>query len=338
MLAQAIVLPFRRRTDRGPVWPHRPVARASGLSRRLPLRVHGHLMLAVGTCPDDVILDLIHLAGGRGARAVVVPAAAYASAPAGERYRRYLQRFGMQRTETVDISSRERAQDPQMAALLAGSDLLVVGGGSPDLLLGVLGGTAAAAGLQAALVRGAALVLFGPTAEAAGEWYLPAGGGSAAAAASSPPTAYGAPWTAHAALPVRQPEAVPPALLRPGLGLLPGTLVAAAPIVDGRVALVFAAALTSGVQALLLDERSALLVRPGWRAEVRAGTVLAVGGANPGRRTEPRARAVEGGSPLGGVYTRVAPTGWQLDLAAHLVLPPGGGAVVRAGSPLEPGL
>ncbi len=260
-------------------------------------------------------MELVHLAGGRGARAVVLPAASYDFASAGERYRRYLQRFGMTHTETADVSTRPRAEAAATATRLSAADLLVIGGGSPDLLLAVMGGTAVESALQAALARGAVVALFGPASEAAGEWCLPPAEGTEAQAGAAAP----APPAGAARTPHPTPAGAP---LRQGLGLLPGTFVATAPVVGGRLAQVFAAALTSGVQALVLDERSALAVRPGWRGEVRAGTVLALGGVD--------ARPLDAPAPLGGAFTRVAPAGWQLDLAARLVLPPGEGADARS--------
>ncbi len=300
MLSQAIVLPFRSQGRAGRRAAAKTVAMAAGPARTLAMNVRGSLFLASGSVADDVLVDLIHRAGGRRSRAVVLPAASYSIAGAGERYRRYLLRFGMNRAETLDLSTRARADDPRLAASIASADLLVLGGGDPQLLLDVLGGTAASAAIAGAMVRGAVVAAFGPAATAAGEWALgreeqqgdrtgpvPAGGGR-----------------------------------RRGLGLLPGTLVATGAHAVGRIASVFGTALTGGLQALLLDDRAALLVRPGWQAEVRAGTVLAVGGGPvPGRGAGRAPRPEE--APLGGVYTRVAPAGWRLDLAAHVVLPPG---------------
>ena len=297
MLSQAIVLPFRSpRVGRRA--PARAVAMAAGPARTLAMNVRGSLFLASGAVADDALVDLIHRAGGRRARAVVLPAASYSFTGAGERYRRYFQRFGMDRADTLDVSTRARADDPALAASIASADLLVLGGGDPGLLLDVLGGTAAAAAIAGAMVRGAVVAAFGPAATAAGEWAL----GREEERGERAPSAGGG--------------------RRRGLGLLPGTLVATGAHAAGRIAAVFGTALTGGLQALLLDDRAALLVRPGWQAEVRAGTVLAVGGGPVPLRGYGKAQRPED-APLGGVYTRVAPAGWRLDLAAHVVLPPG---------------
>ena len=295
LLSQAIVQPFRRSGRPGAV---RTLPRAAGGGRGFSLRLRGTLWLASGAMPDDLLVDLIHEAGGRRARAVILPAAAYAFAEAGERYRRYLRRFGMERAETLGLSTRQQAEDPALAAAIAGADLVALGGGQPELLLDIMAGSAAAAALLQGLQRGAAVAVFGPAVEGTGEWALsPAG-----TPASGAPTG-----------------------LRRALGLLPGTLVGSAPHGAGRLAATFGAALAASAQALLLDERTTLAVRPGWQVEVRSGAVLAVGAppAEPGEAHGPVAAA----APLGGVWTRVAPAGWRLDLAAGAVLPPGAAAV-----------
>lgn len=286
MLSQAIVVPLRRAELRRRSPQPRAVAMAAGATRGFTVRVRGSLFLAAGGLEDDLVVELIHSVGGRKARAAILPAAAYGFAEAGERYRRSLRRFGMEHTEAVAVTTRAQAEAPETASSLAGADLLVLGGGDPGLMLAALRGTAAEAALAAALVRGAAVCAVGPAVEAVGEWHLPPPELDAAAPAGSG--------------------------LRRGLGLLPRLLVAAGPQAGQRVGSIFGAALTAGVQALVLERQASLIVRPGWQAEVRSGTVLAIGGEGD-----------PGGAPLGGVYTRVAPAGWRLDLAARMVLPPG---------------
>ena len=290
ILSQAIVVPFRRSETRGPIRPARGQAAVRPGGRRgaaAPMR--GYLLLSAGGLADDLVIELIHQVGGRRARLVVLPAMAYAP-EAGERYRRYFQRFGMERAHTLAVTTRQQADSLEIAGLISEADLLVIGGGQPALLLDVFEGTASGAAIAAVLGRGAALAALGPAAEALGEWFLPA------------------------------PESAPGAGamgLRRGLGLVPDTVLACGPQVAGRLGGLFAAALTERAQILVLDDRSSLLVRPGRQAEVRAGTVLAAGAAEEG----------EGAAgPLGGVWTRVAPTGWRLDLAGRTLLPPGAGA------------
>ncbi len=291
ILSQAIVVPFRRVPARGPT----RVARAEGVrpGRRGFGAARGHLLLAAGGLPDDLVIELIHQAGGRKSRLVILPATAYGPA-AGERYRRYFQRFGMERTETLALTTRQQAEAAATAGTIAGADLLVIGGGHPGLLLDVVAGSAAGVAVLAAMAKGATVAALGPAAEATGEWFLP---------------------------PLEGGHAGSPVALRQGLGLLPGTLVACGPQAAGRLGGLFGAALTERAQALVLDDRSSLLVGPGGQAEVRAGTVLAAGAAEQGQG---------GPVPLGGVWTRVAPAGWRLDLAARAVLPPGASATGTA--------
>lgn len=294
ILSQAIVVPFRRVQTRGPARAARAQATVRPAGRRgFAVPPRGHLLLSAGGLTDELVIELIHQVGGRKSRLVVLPAGAYAPT-AGERYRRYFQRFGMEQTQTVALTTRQQAEAVATAGLIGEADLLVIGGGHPALLLDVLEGTASGVAIAAALSRGAAIAALGPAGETVGEWFLPA-----------PEVALGG----------------SPMGLRRGLGLLPGTLVACGSQAAGRLGGLFGAALTERAQVLVLDERSSLLVRPGWQAEVRAGTVLAAGAAQDGSGTP---------VPLGAVWTRVAPAGWRLDLAGRNVLPPGGVAAARA--------
>ncbi len=290
MLSQAMVLPFRqpRRRDH-----RRPPELVTEPSRALAPRARGTLLVGAGTLPDEQVIDLIHQAGGRRARAVVLPVAAYSFAVAGERYRRALQRFGMERLETLGLSTRPQAENPSLAAAIAGADLILMGGGDAALLLGILSGTPAEAALVSALIRGAAVCAVGAAAEALGERVLAGPVGTAVECGR-------------------------------GLGLLPGTMVVAAGRNSAHLAAVFGSALTSSVQVLVLDDRCTVLIRPGWQAEVRSGTMLAVAPSRAG------SGQTAGRRPVGEVAVRVAPAGWKLDLPAGMVLPPGASADGRA--------
>lgn len=304
MMAQAVRLPLRRPgRAAGPRSGVRVLARAGTGGRGQRARFLGSLWLAAGAVPDDVVVDLIREVGGRRARAVILPAAAYGGAEAGERYRRFLRRFGMDHVDTVAASTRRQADEPATAQAVAAADLVVVAGGDPGLLLDTCDGTAVTAALDQALARGAAVAAWGPASEAAGEWILPA-------------------------LPADGPPGADRGRRR-GLALLPGTVVASAPHGPGRIGALFGAALQEGLQALLLDERTVLAVRPGWQAEVRSGVALAAGAPPVPRRDQATPGRRQGGSPgavppVGGVWTRVAPAGWRLDLAGRSLLPPGG--------------
>lgn len=304
-MAQALRLPSPRPARTARPGRVRVLPRAGTGGRGLRSRVLGTLWLVAGTLPDEMAVDMIRQAGGRSARAVVVPAAAYGGAEAGERYRRYLRRFGMEQVETVPASTRTQAADVEAAGRLAGADLILLAGGHRDLLLDVFRGSPAAEAVAQVLGRGGAVAACGAAAEAAGAWVF-ADGASA-------------------------PDAAP----QSGLDLLPDTLVAAAPHGSGRIAALFGLALQTGLQVLLLDERTVVAVRPGWQADVRSGVALAVGAPpEPRREAEPRRgrAAPPERSPVGGLWTRVAPAGWSLDLTTRALLPPGGQAPAHPGT------
>ena len=284
LLSQAIVVPFRRRTPARP--PRRP-AILPGHDGPRPggLRGKGTLLLAAGTLTDDQVVNLIHHVGGRQVRVAVLPVAAYTFEVAGERYRRPLERYGMDKLETLALSTRAQAEDTQTAGRVSQARLVVLGGGDAALLLDRLAGTAVMGALAGALAGGATVCALAACAEAVGEHVLVVGEGG---------------------------DAGPH--LEPGLNLLPGTAVVAGRRIAGRLASVFATALTANVRLLVLDERATLLVGAGGQAEVRSGTVLVV--------TRPTSQG-DGPPTLGEVVTRVVPAGWRLDLSSGAVLPPG---------------
>lgn len=285
MLSQAIVIPFRRRAPVGP--PRRPsILPGRDGPRPGGLRGKGTLLVGAGTLADDQVVQLIHHVGGRQARVAVLPVAAYGLETAGARYRRPLERYGMDRLDTVPLTTRAQAEDTQLAARIAQAHLIVLGGGDAELLLGRLAGTGAGSAVAGALAGGATVCGLGAAAETVGEYVLVLGAGA---------------------------DAGP--RLEPGLNLLAGTAVVAGHRVAGRLGSVFAVALAGNVRLLVLDDHAALLVRAGGQAEVRAGTVLIV--------QRPQRPAAEEAPILGEVVTRVVPAGWKLDLASGAVLPPG---------------
>ncbi|MDQ2964465.1 MAG: Type 1 glutamine amidotransferase-like domain-containing protein, partial [Chloroflexota bacterium] len=93
------------------------------------------------------------------------------------------------RVEAALVVSRDKAEDPALAALLAAADLIYFPGGHPDLIPPMLDGTLAWRSINAALARGAVLA-----------------GASAGAMALAEQT-----WT--------------PMGFQPGLKLLPGLIV-----------------------------------------------------------------------------------------------------------------
>lgn len=165
LLTQAIVLPGGQRRGSG-----RPG------TKRGQDTAGGTVVVAAGQLPDDLVPTMIHRAGGRRCRAVVVPTGHLDFGPAGERYVRYLTRFGMQGVQVAELVTRQQAADPNRSALLAAADLILVGGGDGHLLLDILAETPAETALHQALERGAVLCFAGGAASAAGELALASSG------------------------------------------------------------------------------------------------------------------------------------------------------------------
>lgn len=287
MLSQSISLPFARRSRNQRPKRDRRVPRASGVSRTMAVQARGSLLLADGTVDDAALVEVIHRAGGRRCRSVVLPVAEHTLDGAGERYRRYLTRFGADPPQTILVNGTRRAQDPEVCAVLNQADLVLVGGGNPEFLIDIAKDSALLGALQAAFVRGATLALIGPVVEAFGEWCF---------------------------CPDRNGAEGP---LRKGLGLVPEAVVCTGSRQGKRLGQLLGAAMGVGAQVVVLDDRSSFLLQGTWQGLVLAGSVLAFGSVDvPGD-------GVLDERHLGRAQARVAPVGWRLDLAAHLVLPPG---------------
>ncbi|MGE5676348.1 MAG: cyanophycinase [Mycobacterium leprae] len=98
--------------------------------------------------PDEAIVALLHLAGGRSAKVAVIPVAATDQARAVEDGVRLFTRFGMRCVEVLELTTKERAESPEWAAQLADHDCVLLCGDSPELGLQALSGTACAATLR----------------------------------------------------------------------------------------------------------------------------------------------------------------------------------------------
>ncbi|HEY3368474.1 MAG TPA: Type 1 glutamine amidotransferase-like domain-containing protein [Symbiobacteriaceae bacterium] len=96
--------------------------------------------------PDEAIVAILHLAGGRTARVAVVPVAAMEQdrAAAAEEVVRLFTRFGMRKVEVLELSTREQADNPELVTKLAASDAVVLCGASAATGLQVLRDTACA--------------------------------------------------------------------------------------------------------------------------------------------------------------------------------------------------
>ncbi len=252
-----------RRRHKRPPWPVR----------------RGTLVLVGGTLEDEVVIELIHRAGGRRASATVIPAAHLESTRAGERYVRYLTRFGMERVDLVDLNTRQRADDRALTKQLE-ADIVIIGGGDAALLMNLLAGSLAERSLAAGLARGSIVVLTGDAVAAAGDvsldWKAPYG-----------------------------------AAVRRGLGLLPHCLVDYQAVRRAEMGRLFRA-VGGDFLGISLDAGTALFCGPGPQSEVHGrGAALVIDG-----------RQTHGEPAMSGVATHVLPSGWRIDLASHLVLPP----------------
>ncbi len=289
--SQAIVLPWRRHREQGAAPP------AKGAQPTLPPwkgegkrseAARGTLILIGGSrIGDEIILEMIHAAGGRNARIAVLPTASLDFSRGGQRYARSLRRFGATRVETVEIVTRERAQDPAWAARLAENDLIFLGGGDEALLLSIMAGTPAQEALAGAYRRGAVVAGIGAGATVMGRWVA----------------------------------AGEPGDIVPGLGLLPGVLVDQRGNQGGRPGKLFhAVARHPGPDPLVglgIDEDTALAVGPDLAARVVGqGMVLVVN-----RPSDAASQADQTPSPAIRVLVHVLPAGAGYDFALHRPIP-----------------
>lgn len=104
--------------------------------------------------PDEAIVAMIHLAGGRSARLAVVPVATENHTEIAEQGVRLFTRFGMRKVEVFDLTTRERAESPEWTAKLAAFDAVFLCGDDENVGLSVLGSTLAARTLQEMLAAG----------------------------------------------------------------------------------------------------------------------------------------------------------------------------------------
>src|SRR6185436_6992129 len=125
------------------------------------------------------------LIAGRAPRYVQIPAAA--SAEGADRLNYWVElgqlqakRMGVESVPLV-VTSREEADDPEIAAQVAGAGLIYLSGGNPTLLAKLLHGTALWAAIVEAWQQGSALAGCSAGAMVMGDWVPdlrhPSGGG-----------------------------------------------------------------------------------------------------------------------------------------------------------------
>lgn len=108
------------------------------------------VLLGGAPVPDEAIVAILHLAGGRGARVAVIPACAPEAdrAAVAEEGVKLFTRFGMRKVEHLELSSRERAISPEWATRLAEYDAVLLTGPNAALGLELLRNSACAQTLR----------------------------------------------------------------------------------------------------------------------------------------------------------------------------------------------
>lgn len=305
LLLHAIFLPGRGRKPAGEGPPpleegtaaaaagSPPARRSAGGRRRVRAeagQAAGNAVLIGGTTlADEVVLEMIRLAGGREARIVILPTASLDFTRSGERYARGFRRFGAARVEVLDVVTRPRADDPQQAARLKGADLVFLGGGDAALFLEVLRHTPVHAALLEVHRAGGTVAGIGAGAAVLGS-FVPVSGTDE------------------------------PALV-PGLGLVPCVLVEQRVLQMGQPGRFFYAlaardGVEEGVEAPVgigLDDGTAFL------AQGREGRVIGRGMAIIASHRNGRAGAADAAP---GLFVHVLPSGYRYDFRSSRPLPP----------------
>lgn len=99
--------------------------------------------------PDEAIVAMIHLAGGRSARLAVMPVATQEHQSVAENGLRLFARFGMKKAQALDLITREQAESPEYAERLASYDAFFLCGEDAGIGLHVLKETLCGRALRA---------------------------------------------------------------------------------------------------------------------------------------------------------------------------------------------
>jgi len=115
----------------------------------------GPLVLIGGApIPDEAVVALIHLVGGRSAAMAVVPVATRDPGRAAEEGVRGFTRFGMRKVEVLELTTREQAESEEWARRLSSFDGVLLCGEDPLVGLDILAGTRCARTLQEMMAAG----------------------------------------------------------------------------------------------------------------------------------------------------------------------------------------
>ncbi len=116
-----------------------------------PIPVGGPVVLLGGApVPDEAVVAVLHMAGGRTANVVVVPVASESPGETGSEGARLFSRYGMKNVWVAPLSTREQADDPETAARLVAADIILLCGTDPKLGIERFRSTAAAAAVRRA--------------------------------------------------------------------------------------------------------------------------------------------------------------------------------------------
>lgn len=119
------------------------------------LVAEGPLVLVGGApIPDEAVVAIIHLAGGRTAKLAIIPLAADDQSEAVAAATRAFTRFGMRNVELFELVTRERAESPEWAEKLAAFDAVCLCGDNAAKGLDVLRDTVSLRTLREMMAAG----------------------------------------------------------------------------------------------------------------------------------------------------------------------------------------
>lgn len=119
---------------------------------KVPAVTGAVLLFGAGPLSDDGIVRMIHMAGGRGSRFVVVSVAA-GQQTALDAVRAFT-RYGCKHVDVVELISRERADDPAWCEQVSSSDAVLLVGDDPGVARQILVDTRCKATLESMLGAG----------------------------------------------------------------------------------------------------------------------------------------------------------------------------------------
>lgn len=253
----------------------------------------GPLVLIGGSpIPDEAVVAMIHLVGGRTASVAVIPVAAKDAAPAAAEGVRAFTRFGMRHVEVLDLTTREQANRQEWATKLSEFNGVFLCGDDPALGLEVLSDTLCAKTLQDMVAAGKPVAGLGAGASILGDHLLVAKDGEE--------------------------------VLAEGLGLAPSLLVE--PYFTqrarfSRVAQAFNQDALVGCLGVGLDGGTSVVIRDEEARVLGEGSVTFLSPESPVRSAKAAESAGEGVGTLPGLKVHVLLDGFGLNLRTRKPAP-----------------